>query len=117
MAAAASAGLIPSGVEETPWKVIKDTSYDLAVLPWGATEAHNLHLPFATDNIIGEYIAGEAARIAWEPSGSPSACRVCRALKTGADAKTCSVTRYSTPRLASASVKSGRMRRAHGSGF
>jgi len=56
----------PYIIEETPWKVIKDTAYDLAVLPWGATEAHNLHLPFATDNIIGEYIAGEAARIAWE---------------------------------------------------
>ena len=43
--------------------------FDLAVLPWGATEAHNYHLPYATDNIMVEKIASESARIAWN-SGS-----------------------------------------------
>lgn len=35
-------------------------------MPWGATEAHNYHLPYATDNILAEHISAEAARIAWE---------------------------------------------------
>jgi creatinine amidohydrolase len=48
------------------WKTIKDQKIDLVILPWGATEAHNLHLPFATDNIMVEKIAAEAARRAWE---------------------------------------------------
>ena len=51
---------------ETNWKDVKNTNYELAVLPWGATEAHNYHLPYATDNIEAEYISAEAARIAWE---------------------------------------------------
>lgn len=38
----------------------------LAVLPWGATEAHNLHLPYSTDVIETERIAAEAAGKAWE---------------------------------------------------
>jgi creatinine amidohydrolase len=40
--------------------------YDVAVLPWGATEAHNYHLPYGTDNIESEHIAAEAARLAWD---------------------------------------------------
>lgn len=38
----------------------------MAVLPWGATEPHNLHLPYATDVYESEAIAAEAARLAWE---------------------------------------------------
>jgi creatinine amidohydrolase len=40
--------------------------YDVAVLPWGATEAHNYHLPYGTDNFECEHIAAEAARLAWD---------------------------------------------------
>lgn len=36
----------------------------IAVLPWGATEAHNYHLPYGTDNIQCDYVAAESARIA-----------------------------------------------------
>lgn len=50
----------------TPWKVVRDTAYDIAVLPWGATEAHNYHLPFGTDIIESDYIANESARLACE---------------------------------------------------
>jgi creatinine amidohydrolase len=46
------------------YKAIKDASYDVAVLPWGATEAHNYHLPYATDVIECDHIGAEAARIA-----------------------------------------------------
>jgi creatinine amidohydrolase len=49
---------------DTNWKTIKDADIDLAILPWGATEAHNYHLPYATDVFEAECIAAEAARIA-----------------------------------------------------
>jgi creatinine amidohydrolase len=38
----------------------------VAVLPWGATEAHNWHLPYGTDVIEATGIATEAARLAHE---------------------------------------------------
>jgi creatinine amidohydrolase len=56
----------PYLLEETPWQTVKNTAYQVAVLPWGATEAHNLHLPYGTDNIESGIIAAEAGRIAWE---------------------------------------------------
>jgi creatinine amidohydrolase len=45
---------------------VKGASYEVAVLPWGATEAHNLHVPYSTDVIESERVAAEAARMAWE---------------------------------------------------
>lgn len=56
----------PYILAESSWKAIKDQEVELAVLPWGATEAHNYHLPYATDIIEGEEIAAEAGRKAWE---------------------------------------------------
>ena len=56
----------PYILAETNWKTVKDTDYQVAVLPWGATEAHNYHLPYATDNFESQYVAAEAARKAWE---------------------------------------------------
>jgi creatinine amidohydrolase len=56
----------PFILAETNWKTIKDQEIELAVLPWGATEAHNLHLPFSTDNIMVDRIASEAAQVAWD---------------------------------------------------
>ena len=56
----------PFILAETNWKNIKDANIDLAILPWGATEAHNYHLPYGTDIIEADFIAAEAARIAWE---------------------------------------------------
>ena len=41
----------------TSWKEVKDEKFDLAVLPWGATEPHNLHLPYGTDSILSYEIA------------------------------------------------------------
>ena len=46
-------------------------AYDVAVLPWGATEAHNWHLPYATDVIQCDHVAAEAARLAWERGAKP----------------------------------------------
>jgi len=56
----------PYILAETNWKALKDTKFDLAVLPWGATEAHNYHLPYATDNIQADHMAAESAKLAWE---------------------------------------------------
>ncbi len=56
----------PYILAETNWKQVKSQKYKLAVLPWGATEAHNYHLPYATDNIQCDYIAARSAEIAWE---------------------------------------------------
>lgn len=38
-------------------------TYDIALLPWGATEPHNLHLPYLTDAILSHDVAVDAARI------------------------------------------------------
>ncbi len=56
----------PYVLAETTWKAVSSTRFDVAVLPWGATEAHNYHLPYATDVIQCDHIAAESARIAWE---------------------------------------------------
>ena len=56
----------PYVLSETTWKTVKATSYEVAILPWGATEAHNYHLPYGTDTIQCDRIAAEAARIAWQ---------------------------------------------------
>jgi creatinine amidohydrolase len=61
----------PFILAETNWKTLKDQRIDLAVLPWGATEAHNYHLPFATDNIMVDKIAQESARVAWGKGARP----------------------------------------------
>ncbi len=56
-----------------PWKLletsygdVKQRHFEVAVLPLGATEPHNLHLPYGTDvleaDIVGEQIVGEAHR-------------------------------------------------------
>jgi len=56
----------PYILAENNWKTIKDSQFELAILPWGATEAHNYHLPYGTDVIEAESVAAEGARIAWE---------------------------------------------------
>jgi creatinine amidohydrolase len=56
----------PIVLAQAPWKAVANTSYQVAVLPWGATEAHNYHLPYGTDTIQCDHIAAESARIAWE---------------------------------------------------
>src|SRR5258707_15534090 len=56
----------PYILDELTWKTVRDTRYDVAVLPWGATEAHNYHLPYTTDNMQAEAVAGLAAERAWQ---------------------------------------------------
>ena len=56
----------PYILAKSNWEYLKKTKFDLAVLPWGATEAHNYHLPYSTDVIEADFLAAESARIAWE---------------------------------------------------
>ena len=55
----------PYILEETNWKQIKNQKYDVAILPWGATEPHNYHLPYGTDSLETARIAADAAEKAW----------------------------------------------------
>jgi len=56
----------PYILSETHWSTVKDMEYQLAILPWGATEAHNYHLPYGTDNYETDVLVHEAARLAWD---------------------------------------------------
>jgi creatinine amidohydrolase len=53
-------------LEKASFKEIKDNEYGLAVLPWGATEAHNYHLPYGTDNYETIAIGRESVGMANE---------------------------------------------------
>ncbi len=41
--------------------VARKPVYDIAILPWGATEPHNQHLPYLTDAILSHDVAVDAA--------------------------------------------------------
>ena len=56
----------PFLLAESNWKSIKEEKTEVAVLTWGATEAHNYHLPYGTDNYQIEAIAAEAGKKAWQ---------------------------------------------------
>ena len=47
----------------------RQNDYDMAILPWGATEPHNLHLPYLTDCILSHAVAVDAAQIALDHTG------------------------------------------------
>jgi creatinine amidohydrolase len=56
----------PYILNELTWKTVREARFEVAVLPWGATEAHNYHLPYSTDNVETERLAALAAGRAWE---------------------------------------------------
>ncbi|MDN3205729.1 creatininase family protein [Algoriphagus sediminis] len=56
----------PYLLKESNWKTLKSHRFELAVLPWGATEAHNYHLPYGTDVYEADEIGAESGRKAWE---------------------------------------------------
>lgn len=80
--------------------VVKKQKYEIAILPWGATEPHNLHLPYLTDCILPHDIAVEAAELAFRQSGVR--CMVMPPVPFGAhnpgqrELPFCIHTRYST---------------------
>ncbi|MCT4591412.1 MAG: creatininase family protein [Carboxylicivirga sp.] len=50
----------------TNWGMVQKEQYEIAILPWGATEPHNLHLPYGTDSLQASELASGAARLAWK---------------------------------------------------
>jgi len=74
----------PYILSETNWKTVRKTEFEVAILPWGATEAHNFHLPFGTDTIQVEAVAAESARQAWEQG---SRCLVLPPVPFGSNAQ------------------------------
>ncbi len=56
----------PFVLAECTWEFVRTQAYEVAVLPWGATEAHNRHLPYATDTTQAEHVAAAGAALAWE---------------------------------------------------
>lgn len=56
----------PWKLSETNYGDVKQRHFEVAVLPLGATEPHNLHLPYGTDTLeadaIGEHVCEEAHR-------------------------------------------------------
>lgn len=56
-------------LEISNYGMVKNQKYDLAILPWGATEPHNYHLPYLTDCILSREIALDAARLVNKRTG------------------------------------------------
>jgi len=56
---------------ESNYRQLLDDPPNVAILPWGATEAHNFHLPHGTDVIEASCLAEEAARIAGDRGAKP----------------------------------------------
>ena len=54
----------PYILHEANYKQLKEYRPNVAVLPWGATEAHNLHLPHGTDVIEATALAERSAQLA-----------------------------------------------------
>jgi creatinine amidohydrolase len=55
----------PWRLADSHWPTVRAAGYTIAVLPWGATEAHNTHLPYGTDTYQASWLAEQAAAQAW----------------------------------------------------
>lgn len=55
---------VPVSLMQATHGQLKGRKPNLAVLPWGATEAHNQHLPYGTDTLEAERFAQRSAEIA-----------------------------------------------------
>jgi creatinine amidohydrolase len=53
-------------LNEENWLQLKNQFPGIALLPWGATEPHNYHLPYGTDNFLAGNIAEISAKKAAE---------------------------------------------------
>lgn len=61
-----SADSQPWNLARTTYGFVKEHRYEVAVLPFGATEPHNLHLPYSTDSIEATVIGERACERAWQ---------------------------------------------------
>ena len=56
----------PWRLAETNYGTVKQHQYEVAVLPLGATEPHNLHLPYGIDTREGDTIGEKICEAAWQ---------------------------------------------------
>jgi creatinine amidohydrolase len=56
----------PFILAEQTHAAVREVAWQAAVLPFGATEPHNLHMPYGTDTIQVEELARRACGMAWE---------------------------------------------------
>jgi creatinine amidohydrolase len=56
----------PWKLAETNYGATKEQRYEVAVLPLGATEPHNLHLPYGMDIFEGDLIGEKICEAAWQ---------------------------------------------------
>lgn len=56
----------PWNLTDANYGEIKAAKIELAVLPWGACEPHNLHLPYGNDFLTAAAIGERCCRRAWE---------------------------------------------------
>ncbi|MEG0891714.1 MAG: creatininase family protein [Bacteroidales bacterium] len=50
--------------------MVRTHNYNVAILPLGTTEAHNLHLPYGTDIFLALDVAIKSAKTAGENRGN-----------------------------------------------
>ena len=61
----------PYILHEANYRQLKAYRPNIAILPWGATEAHNYHLPHGTDVIEASVLAERAAKLAFDAGAKP----------------------------------------------
>src|SRR4030042_1794751 len=56
-----------------PWNLassvygdVRQQHFEVAVLPLGATEPHNLHLPYSMDTLEGDLVGEKLCEAAWQ---------------------------------------------------
>lgn len=55
----------PWNLSQSNYATVKEQNYEVAVLPMGATEPHNLHLPYGTDLFEGTIVGEKICEAAW----------------------------------------------------
>ncbi len=56
----------PFVLAEQTYAAVRQIQWEAAVLPFGATEPHNLHMPYGTDNFQVDEIGRRACAFAWD---------------------------------------------------
>jgi len=61
--------MTPWILSQSTYATVKQHQYEVAVLPLGATEPHNLHLPYGTDLFEGTIVGEKICEQAWKLGG------------------------------------------------
>ncbi len=59
----------PWKLAETNYGELRAEKFEVAVLPFGATEPHNLHLPYSNDTLEADLIGEKLCEAAWQKGG------------------------------------------------